>query len=331
MKGISLILAILVLGCGPDNGGTDDAAADQPADSSDTAADPGSDDAAVEVECFSNADCDDENPCTVDICNPARGACTHAAIDADGDGHYAGSVDGFECADGTDCDDGNEGVHPGADPDCTGLVDMDCDGLDDPDEDGDGHITVACSGGDDCDDEDPDSFLGECEGVSECCDGCRQMNGCWRDPTTGYLWQDPPMTDGLAWDAAISYCAGLSLAGHDEWKLPTISELRTLIRGCAATEDGGPCGATDACLESACSHDCDECEDGGGPGARGCYWDKALEGYCGPAWWYWSSSTYETEGTFIPGFAWIVDFGNAEVLGGGKDGDMPVRCVLPEP
>jgi len=52
---------------------------------------------------------------------------------------------------GADCDDGDAGVHPGAQERCGDAVDQDCSGaVDDVDLDGDGHIDGAC-GGDDCD------------------------------------------------------------------------------------------------------------------------------------------------------------------------------------
>jgi len=44
------------------------------------------------------------------------------------------------------------------------------------------------------------------------------------DGTTEYLWEDPPTETGYQWDAAVAYCASLSLAGlgSGEWHLPTI-------------------------------------------------------------------------------------------------------------
>ncbi len=69
--------------------------------------------------------CDDNNPCTLDTCDVAAGcvntvdpAC--GGVDADGDG-YAPIADG-----GTDCDDNNGDVHPGAVELCNGIDDN-CD------------------------------------------------------------------------------------------------------------------------------------------------------------------------------------------------------------
>jgi hypothetical protein len=124
--------------------------------------------------------------------------------DADADGY--GDVEGtaaVQCSqpsgrveDATDCDDGDDGVHPGAEERCDG-VDSDCDGTLDEDDavdaptwyadaDADGYgdagsTTAACaqpSGftGDssDCDDGDPDTFPGadeRCDGHDDDCDG----------------------------------------------------------------------------------------------------------------------------------------------------------------
>jgi hypothetical protein len=69
--------------------------------------------------------------------------------DRDGDG-YCAMADG-----GTDCDDGDPSVHPGAQERCGDALDQDCSGdPDDADLDGDGAVDAAC-GGADCDDLDP--------------------------------------------------------------------------------------------------------------------------------------------------------------------------------
>jgi hypothetical protein len=52
-------------------------------------------------------------------------------------------------------------------------------------------------------------------------------NGVVRDNITGLEWQQA--TANYAWQQAFDYCVGLSLGGHDDWRLPTIKELSTLV------------------------------------------------------------------------------------------------------
>ena len=144
--------------------------------------------------------------------------------------------------------------------------------------------------------------------------------GVWTDPVTGYTWQEQPANNTMRWQQATDYCNDLTLDGHDDWRLPTISELRTLIRGCSATETGGSCGVTDTCLSyPSCQDDsCGGCTTGGGP-ADGCYWPQGMQGSCG---WFWSSSD---AGDSSP--AWGVNFSVGLVGSVDKGNSHDVRCV----
>jgi len=55
-------------------------------------------------------------------------------------------------------------------------------------------------------------------------------DGTVKDNVTGLLWQKAVdmTTQKLAWDAAKSYCAALTLAGHT-WRLPTRIELLSIV------------------------------------------------------------------------------------------------------
>jgi hypothetical protein len=147
----------------------------------------------------------------------------------------------------------------------------------------------------------------------------------WFDPASGLCWQDPP-DDGLrSWDEAITYCTTLVLGGLGSWHLPTISELRSFIRGCPATETGGTCGVTDACLASRCSDACRGCPLLGGPDARGAYWPPGLGGTVVQ---YWSSSPWAEDAAF---YAWAVAFNGGAVFNNNKTYRYVIRCVRPGP
>lgn len=143
---------------------------------------------------------------------------------------------------------------------------------------------------------------------------------CWVDAGTGLMWQVSPPTDYVDWDAAMTYCNGLALCGHGDWRLPTVSELRSIVRGCPATETGGACGVTDECLASSCwsPGTCWTCRE-----VAGCYVDANLTGSCDM---YWSSSSWAEAETH----AWGVNFGYAEVDLGLKGGFGWIRCVRDE-
>ena len=111
-------------------------------------------------------DCNDNdpsvNPAAVEACNRVDDDCNGTIDDGttgdfrddDNDGYTNCSDDGVVGGDGTDCNDSNPAVHPGAEEVCNGNRDDDCDGVDDPLEvDDDGDLVNEC--GLDCDDTDP--------------------------------------------------------------------------------------------------------------------------------------------------------------------------------
>lgn len=64
--------------------------------------------------------CSDSSPCTDDSCNETTDMCVSVLRDGDGDTFGPVSVSGVACG-GTDCDDGNGAIHPGAPELCDGL------------------------------------------------------------------------------------------------------------------------------------------------------------------------------------------------------------------
>ena len=142
----------------------------------------------------------------------------------------------------------------------------------------------------------------------------------WFDPTSGLTWQVSPTGGAMNWSDAKAHCAGLSLDGG-YWHLPTIGELRTLIRGCPATEDGGSCNVEEGdCLALSCRGD--SCSGCSGNGDGGMYWPDEMQGDCC---WYWSSSPVEANEVY----AWSVGFYSGGVVDYGvvNDDIKFVRCV----
>jgi hypothetical protein len=156
---------------------------------------------------------------------------------------------------------------------------------------------------------------------------CDVMGGVCVDPAAHLAWEHAPPATPLAWSAAKARCEGLALAGGG-WRLPKIQELRSLIRGCANTEIGGACGATDpTCTYRACMAGCDQCPSTIVNGVRPCFWPPELGGSCDAA--HWSGTAYQD--SVDPG-AWYVDFGNgAFVHGWLASQPLLVRCVRDAP
>jgi hypothetical protein len=158
--------------------------------------------------------------------------------------------------------------------------------------------------------------------------------GGWFDPSSGLCWEQTPSDFVLAWDEAVVYCEDLALGGYGDWRMPTINELRSIIRGCPDTETGGPCGVTDTCLDindaAGCYNvDCAiACSTMGGPGIDGCYWPPELRGMPNP---YYSSSLC-LDPTISPHQSWSVSFLEATVDLAPLDWPVGnVRCVRGRP
>ncbi len=120
----------------------------------------------------------------------------------------------------------------------------------------------------------------------EPCD-CTTLYSVWCDNATGLCWQDPQKDaydysdTGLTHPDSLRYCEELVLAGHDDWRLPDIDELRTLLRGNAPSETDGECPLTEGSPMDDMSHQaCAPVEEFGGPGPGGCYWPPDLSGTC---------------------------------------------------
>jgi len=49
------------------------------------------------------------------------------------------------------------------------------------------------------------------------------------DNLTGLMWQQNTAPGSYNWQQALSYCENLTLAGHSDWRLPTINELASIV------------------------------------------------------------------------------------------------------
>ena len=141
----------------------------------------------------------------------------------------------------------------------------------------------------------------------------------------GRMWQKRPAPNKMNWNEAKGYCSNLSLGGYSDWRLPSISELRSIIRGCAKTQTGGACKVTDSCRswDSCRNSECSGCSGNRGP-ANGCYWPNELMGKCS---WFWSSSSRSDYNNLV----WFVDFHLGDVDNLHKYGDLYARCVRGRP
>lgn len=49
------------------------------------------------------------------------------------------------------------------------------------------------------------------------------------DAATSLTWQKADSNKGLNWQDALQYCEDLSVAGHDDWRLPNAKELQSIV------------------------------------------------------------------------------------------------------
>jgi hypothetical protein len=157
-------------------------------------------------------------------------------------------------------------------------------------------VGMACTTNGDC----PSGSIC-CDGSSESCDGTRLPSGdgansgelvvssdglTVTDTITGLVWQRD--TSSNTWAEAKAYCAGLTLGGFSDWRLPAVMELLTVVDFTRILPAIDPTAFPNA-----------------------------------PTGVFWTSSPY----AFLSGDAWLVDFnyGDWDNISVGN-GDA-VRCV----
>ena len=110
------------------------------------------------------------------------------------------------------------------------------------------------------------------------------------DSKTGLMWQDNSATKNTKkdWQGALDFCSELRLAGYDDWRLPTIKELETVV----------------------------------GVSPRNMDMKKGFKNVGGSGY-YWSSSAHESN----EAFAWMMNFKRGYEYNNYKTYERHVRCV----
>ena len=118
----------------------------------------------------------------------------------------------------------------------------------------------------------------------------KQEPPTWKDLETGLEWQCESPGE-MTWHEAQEYAASLSLDGKDDWRLPSLAELESLLDRTRGRSDGRPPVRKEVPFRDHLS--------------------------------YWSSTTFvhHTQN------AWIVMFDGAYVLSYYKSNSYHVRCV----
>jgi hypothetical protein len=119
----------------------------------------------------------------------------------------------------------------------------------------------------------------------------------------------------LLYSSAVVYCENLEEGGFTNWRLPRISELRSLVKDCPELEPGGKCGISSESLSEECIVSCS------------CYEmnDDPEKNYStlGDNMILWSFS-YDPEEIAK---AWFIDFGTGFLDHTSKENDFQFRCV----
>ncbi|WP_321404863.1 DUF1566 domain-containing protein [Maridesulfovibrio sp.] len=54
-------------------------------------------------------------------------------------------------------------------------------------------------------------------------------NGSVEDKATGLIWQQQDSIEKLNWEQALNYCEKLDYAGRNDWRLPNVKELQSIV------------------------------------------------------------------------------------------------------
>ena len=69
----------------------------------------------------------------------------------------------------------------------------------------------------------------------------QNSDGTVTDRENGLMWAARDNGENISWNKADVYCRNLTLAGYQDWRLPTLSELKSLheveVASCHAAEE----------------------------------------------------------------------------------------------
>ena len=119
--------------------------------------------------------------------------------------------------------------------------------------------------------------------------------------------------DQMNWKEAVNYCQNLTEDNHNDWRLPNIDELRTLIVNHPGTQTGGSCEISEKNGNLASKYE-----------KKSCYGlENGNYSKLGDTDWFWSSSALANKKSR----PWIINFSTGKI--GHSDGKTPrhVRCV----
>lgn len=153
--------------------------------------------------------------------------------------------------------------------------------------------------------------------ISGCGGDENEFQNAYENSAGGLLWSSK-MPGHSDWFYAERYCEALSEQGFKDWRLPTVDELRTLIRNCEVTETGGTCKVSEKCLAyTDCRNSsCDGCE----------YDGLGKYSILGDSRMFWSSSVTSENNLKV----WYVNFDYGEINSTFKTASDNVnytRCV----
>ena len=150
--------------------------------------------------------------------------------------------------------------------------------------------------------------------TGKCSDVCHNVDGRMWSPIAVETLDDAEMN----WENALNYCENLTACGYDDWHLPTISELRTLIQNCPDIETGGACKISDNCTERDCYEAGVFCY------PNSCNYDSSGKySKIGDIKYFWSSSAVSDSNNH----AWEINFASAIISQHSKNETDYVRCV----